>query len=336
MKRWVRHLMRHWRVVAGGLVVSLAVGAGPVRATDDYTLPFYDPGVTLNYGVDRDPRVGVQLDYTGRTWWDAEPHPGRVYDNHTGIDYPMPLRSPVAAAKDGVVADTEGGYGTQQFGSFGNFVRIRHRDGRHTLYYHLASRADGGIAVAFDEDVVAGQTVGLSGCSGFCLGSHLHFEVLVGSGGDLVTSDPMFRRLWTTWPGRVPFGAVYYRESNGGTEVVRQGRTITHWVEFRNTGGRTWRWGVWPGRIVLATWDPAKHVSPFVASDWENGWLPTRVDQSGVAPDAIGRFTFGIRGGPSPGSYRETFNLMSQGVRWFDHDQLGGFYVPIIVSNLTE
>jgi hypothetical protein len=87
---------------------------------------------------------------------------------------------------------------------------------------------------------------------------------------------------------------------------------------------------------VLATWDPAKHTSPFMASDWENGWLPTRVDQSGVAPDGIGRFTFGLRGGLPPGSYRETFNLMAQGVRWFDHDQLGGFYVPIIVSNLTE
>jgi hypothetical protein len=58
--------------------------------------------------------------------------------------------------------------------------------------------------------------------------------------------------------------------------------------------------------------------------------LATRVDAV-TSPDEIGRFTFGIRGAPGPGSYRETFNLSSQGVRWFDHDQLGGFYVPITV-----
>jgi hypothetical protein len=248
----------------------------------------------------------------------------------------MPLRSPVASAKDGVVADTEGGYGTQQFGNFGNFVRVRHDDGRHTLYYHLASRGDGGIAVAFNEDVVFGEQVGLSGCSGLCFGPHLHFEVLRESGKFLLTSDPMFNRLWTTWPGRVPFAASYQRESNGGTEIVRPGRTITHWVEFRNIGGRPWRPGPWPGRIVLGTWKPPQHASPFAASDWSSSWLATRVEQNAVGPDEIGRFSFGIRGGAPPGSYDETFNLLSHGVHWFDHNLLGGFHVPIIVSNLSE
>jgi hypothetical protein len=64
--------------------------------------------------------------------------------------------------------------------------------------------------------------------------------------------------------------------------------------------------------------------------------MATAVDQASVAPNGVGRFTFGIRGGPAPGSYRETFNLYAHGLRWFDHDRLGGFYVPIIVSNLTE
>jgi murein DD-endopeptidase MepM/ murein hydrolase activator NlpD len=334
--RGVLHAARRAALLlAAGLALQLA-NAAPVLATDDYTLPFYDADVALQYGVDRDPRLNIQLDYTGKTWFDGSPHPGRVYDNHTGLDYPMPLRSDVAAAKAGVVADTEGGYGTQQFGNFGNFVRVRHADGRHTLYYHLASRSDDGIGVAVHEDVVAGQQVGRSGCSGRCFGAHLHFEVLVESGMDLVTSDPMFNRLWTTWPGRVPFAASYHRESNAGTEVVRQGRTITHWVEFRNTGGRTWRPGPWPGRIVLGTWKPAQHASPFVAADWTSSWLATRVEQNAVAPDSVGRFTFGIRGGAPPGSYSETFNLLSHGVRWFNHSQLGGFYVPIIVSNLNE
>ena len=142
--------------------------------------------------------------------------------------------------------------------------------------------------------------------------------------------------MWTTWPGRVPFAARYVRENNDGTEVVRQGRTITHWVEFRNTGGRTWRPDVYPGRIVLATWDPAAHDSRFAASDWPYQWMATAVNQSSVAPDSVGRFTFGLRGSPAVGSYVETFNLLAQSVRWFDHDHLGGFYIPIVVTNLYE
>ncbi|HEY8177515.1 MAG TPA: M23 family metallopeptidase [Candidatus Limnocylindria bacterium] len=336
LRRRVARGVRRALLMLAAVVATQLLGAASVQAVDDYTLPFYDRDVTLLYGVDRDPRASIQLDYTGKTWFDADPHPGRVYDNHTGLDYPMPLRSPVAAAKDGVVADTEGGYGTQQFGNFGNFVRVRHDDGRHTLYYHLASRGDGGIAVAFNEDVVFGEQVGLSGCSGLCFGPHLHFEVLRESGKFLLTSDPMFNRLWTTWPGRVPFAASYHRESNGGTEIVRPGRTIAHWVEFRNIGGRPWRPGPWPGRIVLGTWKPPQHASPFAASDWTSSWLATRVEQNAVGPDEIGRFSFGIRGGAPPGSYDETFNLLSHGVHWFDHNLLGGFHVPIIVSNLSE
>lgn len=322
--------LRRWPKLVLAICATLMIGAGPARAADDYTLPFYDPDVSLSYGVDRDPRVGIQLDYTGKTWYDDEPHFGRVYDNHSGLDYPMPLFSPVAASKDGVVAATEGGFGTQQFGDFGNFVRVRHGDGRQTLYYHLASRADGGILVGFNDDVAAGQKVALSGCSGRCFGAHLHFEVLVAQGNDLVTSDPMFRRLWTTWPGRVPFLAAYVRENDPDTVVVVWGRTVTHWVEFRNRGGRNWRPGIWPGRAVLGTWDPATHASPFVAGDWSSDWLATRVDAT-TAPDEVGRFTFGIRAGPQPGTYHETFNLLAQGLRWFDHAALGGFYVPIMV-----
>ena len=316
--------------------VLLILGAGAVAATSDYTLPFYDPKVSLSYGMDRDPRLNVQLDWTGKTWWDGSPHPGRVYDNHSGLDYPMALHSPVAAARSGVVVDLEGGYGTQQFGDFGNFVRVSHSDGRQTLYYHLASAASGGISVGVGASVPAGKQIGQSGCSGICFGAHLHFELLVPQGKNLISSDPMFNRIWTTWPGRVPFLAAYVRESNAGTEVIRRGKTVTHWVEFRNTGGRTWTPYGFPGRIVLATWNPAAHASAFRASDWPYSWMATYVEQSSVPPDRIGRFTFGLRGGPAPGNYRETFDLYAHGVRWFDHGALGGFYVPIIVSNLWQ
>ena len=324
-------------LAAGAAGAALLCGsAGTVAAADDYTLPFYDPAVTLAYGMDRDPRVGVQLDYTGKTWWDGVPHLGRVYDNHTGLDYPMPLRSPVAAAKDGTVLDSEGGFGTQQWGNFGNFVLVRHPDGRRTLYYHLASAADGGISVGIGDTVVDGGQVGRSGCSGLCTGPHLHFEMLVEQGQLLLSTDPMFQRLWTTWPGRVPFLAAYVRENNPGTEVIVRWQTITHWVEFRNTGGRAWKPTVLPGRILLTTWNPPLHASIFRAADWLTATVATPLDQASVAPDQVGRFTFGIRGSPPVGSYIETFNLLADSVRWFDHAALGGFHVPIVITDLIE
>lgn len=319
-------------------LAALGPSAGTVLAIDDYTLPFYNPAVSLSYGVDRDPALNRQLDWTGQVWNDGLPHYGRVYDQHTGVDYPMALLSEVAAAKDGTVVDTEGGFGTTQFGAFGNFVRVQHGDGRQTLYYHLASAADGGISVAVGAAVVAGQRVGRSGCSGNCQGAHLHFELLSWSSNvnRFVPTDPLAERRWTTWPGRVPFDADYVRESNDGTEVIRRGATITHWVEFRNTGGRTWRHTGAIGRIGLATWSPAAHASPFKASDWPYSWMATLLDASSVAPDGVGRFTFGLRGSPPPGSYTETFNLLAQNVHWFDHARLGRYYIPIVVSNLTE
>jgi murein DD-endopeptidase MepM/ murein hydrolase activator NlpD len=329
-------MIRCVRAASTSVLASLAIlltGAGVALALDDYTLPYYNPGVSLSYGVDRDPRPGVQLDWTGHTWNDGAPHWGRVYDNHTGADYPMALRSELAAAKAGTVVDLEGGFGTQEFGEFGNFVQVRHADGRHTLYYHLASAVDGGIVVAMNQAVSAGQWVGRSGCSGMCFGAHLHFEVLVEQGQKLISIDPLPARLYTTWPPRVPFLASYVRESNSGSEVIPRGRTITHWVEFRNVGGRTWRNAGIPGRIALGTWNPAKHVSPFRAVAWPYSWLATTLDQAAVAPDGIGRITFGLRGAPPPGSYRETFNLIAEGLRWFDHNHLGGFYVPIVVTN---
>jgi murein DD-endopeptidase MepM/ murein hydrolase activator NlpD len=328
----MKRLVRRAAAVVALQTAVLAVSGSSVLAIDDYTLPFYDPTVTMSYGVDRDRTLNRQLDWTGQVWNDGQPHWGRVYDQHTGVDYPMALRSAVAAARDGTVVDAEGGYGTTQFGSFGNFVRLKHADGRHTLYYHLASSADGGIGVVEGAAVVAGQFVGRSGCSGLCYGAHLHFEMLAWSStlNAYKPVDPIAERRWTTWPGRVPFDATYVRESNAGTEVIRHGWTITHWVEFRNTGGRTWR-SSGSGRTALGTWNPGSHPSPFRASDWLYSFLPTFVDAASVAPDGVGRFTFGLKGSPVPGSYSETFNLQAYGLRWFDHQRLGSYYIPILV-----
>lgn len=314
---------------SAALAVTLTVlTAAAAAAADDYTLPFHDPGVKLNYGVDRDPRTCYQLDYTGQLHITCNPVQGRVYDGHTGQDWPMNTGSVVVAARDGVVIDYVESFGTNQYGPHGNFVLVGHSDGKRTLYYHLAQN---GADVTRGQSVAAGQAIGKSGCSGLCRGAHLHFELLKLAGGQWVWTDPHFERRWTTWPARVPFLASYVRESNAGVERIKRGSTIFHWVEFRNDGGRTWRNNIGVGRILLGTWNPAQRASAFRASDWGSSWFATNLDQASVAPGGVGRFTFGLYGGPPPGRYNESFNLLANSLKWFDHARLGGFYVPIDV-----
>jgi murein DD-endopeptidase MepM/ murein hydrolase activator NlpD len=306
----------------------LALLPSPATAADDFTLPFHNPAITLSYGVDRDPRLGYQLDWTGQAWHDTAAHPGRVYDQHSGLDFGMPTLTTVAAARSGTVVDLEEAWGTNDHSGGGNFVRLRHADGRETVYYHLAQN---GALVGMHQAVLAGQAIGRSGCSGNCTGPHLHFQLLRLVGGSWQSLDPMFSRLWTTWPGRVPFLAAYRAESNAGTVAIKRLTTVTHWVEFRNTGGRTWLRDGSAGRVLLGTWNPVARTSVFRAADWPAAWVPTYLDVASVPPDGIGRFTFGLRAPSTVGSYREAFNLRIDPVTWFDHARLGGYYVPLHV-----
>jgi murein DD-endopeptidase MepM/ murein hydrolase activator NlpD len=312
-------------IVAAGVLVG---APAPVAAADDFTLPFLSPTFTLTYGMDRDPRLGYQLDWTGQLWQDSVPHLGRVYDQHAGLDYAMPLQTVVAAARQGTVVDLEEAIGTNDHSGAGNFVRLRHADGRETVYYHLAQ---GGALVGMNEVVLAGQAIGRSGCSGNCTGPHLHFQLLRPVAGGWQSLDPMSGRLWTTWPGRVPYLAAYRAESYGGTVGIKRLTTVTHWVEFRNTGGRTWLRDGTAGRVQLATWNPAARTSVFRAADWPSTWVATFLDPASVPPDGFGRFTFGLRAPSATGSYTEAFNLRVDPIIWFDHARLGGYYVPVYV-----
>jgi hypothetical protein len=317
--------------IAIGILLALAAALArstPALATDDYTLPFYDPAVSLSYGVDRDGRTCYQRDWANTLWADCSLHYGRVYDGHTGMDYPMPLLSDVAAARDGQVVDLYEGYGTTQLGAYGNFVLLQHADGRRTLYYHLAQY---GVRVGVGQNVVAGQQIADSGCSGQCYGAHLHFEMQKLANGAWVPVDPIYEQRFTTNPGRVPFLATYVGESNASTEVIKRYSTITHWVDLRNAGGRTWRRDIGVGRVLLGTWSPPTRDSAFRASDWPSTWVATNVDQASVGPGGVGRFTFGLRAVNPPGSYDEPFDLLANSLRWFDWQRLGSFHVPIVV-----
>jgi murein DD-endopeptidase MepM/ murein hydrolase activator NlpD len=87
---------------------------------------------------------------------------------HPGIDIGVPEGTPIHAAAAGTViyCSWESGYG--------NFVVIDHHNGLATAYGHQSR-----IAVGCGVNVTQGQVIGYSGCTGFCTGPHLHFEVRV-------------------------------------------------------------------------------------------------------------------------------------------------------------
>ena len=87
--------------------------------------------------------------------------------NHNGIDLSLKTGDTVSAAWSGKVR-----YAKYNDGGFGNLVIIRHYNGLETFYAHLSK-----LLVFPDQDVIAGETIGLGGTTGHSSGPHLHFEV---------------------------------------------------------------------------------------------------------------------------------------------------------------
>lgn len=87
---------------------------------------------------------------------------------HTGIDIAAPAGSKVVAARSGKVVYT--GYK----GAFGLIVLVDHGNAVATMYSHLSK-----ALVSPGTKVGKGVAVGNVGCTGWCTGPHLHFEVRV-------------------------------------------------------------------------------------------------------------------------------------------------------------
>ena len=96
--------------------------------------------------------------------------------NHRGIDIACPSGSNVVAAADGIVIVAAYNYAE------GNYVCIDHGGGVVTVYMHNSS-----LLVTVGENVVAGQSIALSGSTGVSTGPHSHFGVRIN--GEYV--DPM-------------------------------------------------------------------------------------------------------------------------------------------------
>jgi murein DD-endopeptidase MepM/ murein hydrolase activator NlpD len=88
---------------------------------------------------------------------------------HPGIDIGILRSSAVRAAEPGRVVAVGMPRG---FEGYGNLVKVSVGGGWVALYAHLA-----GWRVRVGEQVVAGQRLGTAGCTGWCTGTHLHFEL---------------------------------------------------------------------------------------------------------------------------------------------------------------
>ena len=126
-------------------------------------------------------QVGTPYGRRGPYWsCDRDVHGDGI---HTGVDYPAPVGTPVAAARPGRVSYCDHG---SAFG--GHQLEITPGDGTRDFYAHMTSRT-----VADGSTVQAGQRVGTVGAEGNASGPHLHFErhtVATGGWSCAVVTNP--------------------------------------------------------------------------------------------------------------------------------------------------
>jgi len=92
----------------------------------------------------------------GRRW-------GRM---HKGLDIKVYIGDTIRAAFDGKIRIVR-----YEARGYGNYVVIRHNNGLETIYGHMSKHL-----VNENENVKAGDPIGLGGNTGRSTGSHLHFE----------------------------------------------------------------------------------------------------------------------------------------------------------------
>ena len=84
---------------------------------------------------------------------------------HTGLDFAVPVGTPVVAVDDGQVQEAG------ELPDYGTYIKLRHPWGE-SLYAHLSN-----LGVTHGEYVSKGEPIALSGNSGNSTGPHLHFAM---------------------------------------------------------------------------------------------------------------------------------------------------------------
>lgn len=119
------------------------------------------------------PPVDLRFAITSRFGPRRAPVPG-ASRGHLGLDFGVPIGTPVRAAAGGVVRIRRQVDGRGNYIGWGQYIVLHHEFGMgSTLYAHLRH---GGAAVPEGARVAAGDLIGYSGNTGTSSGPHLHLE----------------------------------------------------------------------------------------------------------------------------------------------------------------
>ena len=99
---------------------------------------------------------------------------------HKGLDIKVYTGDTIVSAFDGKVRVVR-----YDAGGYGNYVVIRHNNGLETIYGHLSKQL-----VKGDQEIRAGEPIGLGGNTGRSFGSHLHFETRLA--GEAINPELLF------------------------------------------------------------------------------------------------------------------------------------------------
>ncbi len=160
---------------------------------------------------------------------------------HKGLDVKVYTGDTICSAFDGKVRMT--GY---ERNGYGHFVVIRHNNGLETIYGHLSKRL-----VKPDDEVKAGEVIGLGGNTGRSYGSHLHFETRIAgvainpallfdfANQDVVTDYYMFRndRSSSALAYNTPNPKKTYGKSGSGIQYykIRKGDSLSRIAQRTGT-----------------------------------------------------------------------------------------------------
>ena len=138
---------------------------------------------------------------------------------HKGVDYAVPMNSPVKASMSGTVS------GLPLSSEYGTVVVISGADGLTYIYGHLSQSL-----VRQGQNITVGQLIGRSGKSGNCGGPCLHFEVRKGANNPI---DPNLA-LSGAASGSSNGGPGSYSTSNnyaGVTGPIKGSGTMNAWAK---------------------------------------------------------------------------------------------------------
>jgi peptidoglycan hydrolase-like protein with peptidoglycan-binding domain len=154
---------------AAGIGVDGHAGAGTLRALRNYHGRRHSGGGSTNSGSSGIPTGPVRfLRPVNASIGEGFGYPpGHGGSRHDGVDFPVPMGTPIGAAGVGTVISA--GWNS---GGYGNLTIIQHRLGYTTYYAHQSS-----ISVSVGQRVSGGVRIGYVGSTGHSTGPHLHFEV---------------------------------------------------------------------------------------------------------------------------------------------------------------